>query len=138
MVRGIVGYELHPNVAIEGMLAFGVSDDSITENVSGIPVSLKAEIQNAYGLFVKPKFNVSDSLELFGRIGYSRFKTKATASAPGFGSVSATDSDSDLSYGLGATYNFSKSSFATIDYMNYYNKDGVKGTGLTIGVGYRF
>lgn len=129
MLRGIIGYDLHPNFALEGMLGFGVKDDSV--NFMGVNFDVKA--QHAYGVFVKPKINPTKDLELFLRMGYSRFKTKVSVLG-----VSASDSDGDFSYGGGLNYNVSPSTFIGVDYMNYFKKDGGKIDGLTVGVGFRF
>ncbi len=129
VVRAVVGYDVAPNVSLEGMVAAGVRDDST--NVLGVGVD--AKVNNAYGLFVKGKANLAPGLEAFGRIGYAR--TRVTASAMG---AAYTDHDSDLAYGLGLNYSLSRTSYLGVDYMRYYNKDGVKADGLTLGVGMRF
>lgn len=145
-LRGIAGYNLHPNIAVEGMLAFGVRDDETTETVATAvgPVNATAEIKlkNAIGLYVKPKFNVTDAFEVFGRVGYTRAKFEGTARAtvPGLGTVSVSedDSESGASVGFGASYRFTPNAYVGLDYMRYIKKDGVKTDGLTLGVGYRF
>jgi predicted porin len=124
-LRGIVGYTLHPNVAVEGMLAFGVGDDSI----NGVDVKL----QHAYGAYVKPKFDVTPQFEVFGRLGFTEAKFKATDAAG-----SESDSDNDFSYGLGAAYRFNPRMSVGLDYMRYSDKDGVKVDGVTVSFGYRF
>ena len=129
-IRAILGYELHPNVAIEAMLGFGVGDDSFTNR--GDTVKLK--IKNSYGLFLKPKVQIVEGLEAFGRIGYARSKLKATL----VGYSSETDSDSDVAYGAGLSYQFTKSVYGSVDYMRYYNEDDTKVDGFTFAVGYRF
>lgn len=131
VLRGVVGYEVNPNFAIEGMVGFGVSDDTVT--VSGFKVA--GEVDHMIGLFVKPKVAVSPDLELFARAGFVR--TKVTASLSGFG-LSASDSQSDVSYGVGLAYSISKGTSLNLDYMSYYNKDGVKANGVTLGVGFKF
>ncbi|HZY19694.1 MAG TPA: porin family protein [Ramlibacter sp.] len=145
-LRGIAGYELHPNVAVEGMLAFGVRDDEVraSESTAFGPVTATGEVKlrHAYGIYVKPKFNVTDSLEVFGRLGYTRakFKTRVTVSVPTLGSASEEDSDAEggASTGLGANYRFTQNLSVGIDYMRYFKKDGVKVDGVTVGLGYRF
>jgi opacity protein-like surface antigen len=136
-LRGILGYDLHPNLALEGLLAFGVKDDEASDVVSGIPVTAKLELQNAFGIYVKPKFNPTNELELFGRLGWTRTKLKATLSIPG-ASASESDSDSDFSYGVGAKYNFNPRMSVGLDWMRYFDKDGVTIDGVTVGFGYRF
>lgn len=131
VLRGVLGYELHPNVAIEGMVGLGVSDGSTT--FSG--VKLVGEVDHMMGLYVKPKVAVSPDLELFARVGFMR--SKVTGSAPSFG-VTGSATESDASYGLGARYSFSKTTALVVDYMSYYSKDGEKANGLTIGLGFKF
>jgi opacity protein-like surface antigen len=128
-LRGIVGYELNPNLALEGMVAFGVKDDTV--NVSGFNV--KGELKNAYGVYIKPKITVAEGLEIFGRLGWSHAKVKASV-----GSFSMSDSGSDVSYGVGLSYAFMPKAYVSADYMNYYNKEGVKIDGFTVGVGFKF
>ena len=145
-IRGIVGYDVHPNIAIEGMLAFGVKDDNATETVDTAfgPVTAtgKIKLKNAYGIYVKPKFDVTDAVQVYGRLGYShaKFEASASASVPGVGTVSGTESDSDggASYGLGANFKFSPNAYVGVDYMRYFKRDGVTVNGLTVGLGYRF
>ena len=129
MVRAIVGTEVNPNLSVEGMLGFGVADDTV--NIQGVRVT--GEINHAWGVFLKPKASVAPNLELFGRVGY--VKTKVTASVPGY---AISDTGGDLAYGAGLSYKISDSTSLNADYMSYYNKDGVKGTGFTIGLGLRF
>lgn len=136
-LRGILGYDFHPNVAFEGMLAFGVKDHTESVVESGLAVNLKLELQNSYGIYVKPKFNATNELELFGRLGWARSKIKATASALGV-SASESESDSDFSYGVGLKYNFNPRMSAGLDYMRYFDKDGLTVDGVTVGFGYRF
>lgn len=125
MIRGIVGWEAHPNVAIEAMLAGGAGDDS----THGVTV----KVQRSYGLFIKPKFAVTPEFEVFGRLGYADTKIKLSSSLG-----SGSDSDSSFAWALGASYSFNKQFYGTVDYGSYYKKDGFKLTGFTLGAGYRF
>lgn len=129
-VRGILGYEVHPNVALEAMFAFGTSDDSVSDGGN----TVKLKLENSYGFYVKPKMNVSEDLEVFGRIGFAESKLNATL----VGEFSNSDSDNDVSFGIGMKYGFSKSMYGVVDYMRYYNKDDVKVDGFTLGIGYKF
>ena len=145
-LRGIFGYEFHPNAAVEGMLALGIRNEERSESINtgfGVATATaKVKLKNAYGIYVKPKTNVSDALEVFGRLGYTHasFKADATVSLPGVGSQSFSDSGSEggVSYGLGANYKFSPTTYVGVDYMRYYKKDGVTVDGFTVGVGFRF
>jgi opacity protein-like surface antigen len=77
---------------------------------------------------------VGDGLELFARVGFAESKLKATL----VGEFSNSDSDNDVSFGVGMKYAFSKSMYGVVDYMRYYNKDDVKVDGFTFGLGYKF
>lgn len=123
-LRGIVGYGFHPNVAVEGMAAFGTRSDS--------DMGVDVKLRNAYGLFVKPRYSF-DNFEVFGRAGWAR--TSVRASAPG---VSATGSDSSFAWGAGAAYNFNPRTYASLDYMRLNNRNDTRVDGWTLGLGWRF
>lgn len=123
-VRGIIGYDLHPNLAVEGMLAGGTSHDSD----NGVSMKLK----NSYGVFVKPKYDFGP-VEVFGRLGWAHTKVDASCAA---GCSNA--SRNDFAYGVGAKYNINPRMSVGLDYTRLMDKGGVKVDGVTLGVGYRF
>jgi outer membrane autotransporter protein len=131
-LRAIVGYNFHPNFAVEGMLAGGVSDGKTT--IAG--TDIKAKLQDAYGVFVKPKVDL-DNFELFARLGWTHERVRASAISTA-GYASASGSDDSFAWGAGASYNFTRNVYATLDYLRYYSKDSTKIDGWTLGVGYRF
>jgi opacity protein-like surface antigen len=128
-LRAIIGYDLHRYFAVEGMLAFGVREDSFFDGIENVDVKLK----HAYGLFVKPKYDFGN-IEAFGRLGW--VKAKVDASCPS-GTCSG-QSESDFAYGLGVNYRFNPKMHVGIDWMRYQDKNGLKLDGWTIGFGYRF
>ena len=127
-LRAIVGYNFHPNVAVEGMVAGGVSNGSA--NVGGTDVDVK--LQSAYGVFVKPKLNV-DNFELFARLGWTHERVGVSSA---FGSASG--SDDSFAWGVGASYNITPKAYVSLDFLRYYSKDSTKVDGWTLGAGYRF
>jgi opacity protein-like surface antigen len=132
-LRGIFGYELNPNLAIEALGAFGLSDSTIKAN--GVSVSgFTMEIDNVIGVYLKPKTQLNGNLELFGRVGFAH--SKGTASAAGVASSSA--SENGFSYGAGLSYAINPTTSLNADYMSYLNKDGFKANGFTFGVGFKF
>lgn len=126
-VRGIVGVDLHPNFAIEAMLAGGGSDDNLGDYGNTV------KVKSSYGVFIKPKYALDDKFEVFGRIGYAKSKGEVTVP----NGVNTTD-EGDVAWGLGASYKFNKQWYGSMDYMNYMDKDGIKLNGFAINVGYRF
>lgn len=136
-LRGIVGYEFHPNFAAEGMLAFGVrSDDGNFTDEFGATSNVDVKLRHAFGVFVKPKYNFGAG-EVFARLGYARAKIRATE-CDATGCASGTDSDGDFAYGIGANYNFNPRMYVGADWMRWSKIDGAKLQGVTISFGYRF
>ena len=132
-IRGILGYELNPNLAIEGMVAFGMSDATVKVNGQSVP-GVKMEIDNAVGVYIKPKTKLNDNVEIFARAGFAR--VKGTLSAVGFGTE--TNSENSFSYGAGLSYAINPATALNVDYMQYLSKDGFKVNGFTFGVGFKF
>ncbi len=132
MLGLVIGYEFHPNLALEGMAATNVDSDVIRFNGTDVPgTSLK--VNRAYGVFIKPKIMLTPEWELFGRVGWVENKTTGQV-----GSYSITDKDHDVAYGLGLNYHFSKTSYGALSYNNFYDKDGVKTRGAMLSVGMKF
>lgn len=131
VVRGIVGYEAHPNFAFEGMFGFGIVDGTL--RASGY--TLKGTVDSTIGLFVRPKVDVSPDFQIYGRLGFA--KSSVTGSVIGF-SRALSSSDSDLVYGVGAAFRLSPTLSIVGDYMTYYNKDGVTAGGFSVGLRTQF
>jgi opacity protein-like surface antigen len=132
-IRGIFGFELHRNLAVEGMAAFGVRDGDLKVNGQTI-TGVKLELDNAVGLYLKPKARLNDSFEAFARVGAARME--GAASAQGFGSIS--ESETSFSWGAGLSYSVTQAVGLNVDYMQYVKKDGFTAKGFTVGVGMRF
>ncbi len=84
-------------------------------------------------MFLKPKAKINQDLEAFAKLGWA--KTKIKASGGGFG---ASDSGSDVAYGVGLQYSITPAAYITGGYMNLYDKDDVSADGWNIGIGYKF
>ena len=132
-IRGMLGYELNPNLAVEGMAAFGLSDASIKVNGQSIP-GVNFTIDHAVGIYLKPKLKLNDAVEIFGRVGYAR--VKGTVSVPAEGSESNTESSA--SYGAGLSYAINPKLSLNADYMQYLSKGGTKINGFAFGLGFKF
>jgi len=129
MVRAIFGWEATPYLAVEAMGAF--SEHESEARVGGSKVDV--EIEHSWGLYLKPKMKFGDAVEVFGRLGFTESRVKVSAE-----DGSDSDSGNDFTYGVGLNYAISKTAYASIDYLNYYNKDSVKIKGFTIAIGTKF
>jgi len=130
-VRGIFGYEFNPNLAFEGMLAVGLSDDGV--KVNGTSVNASAEVRHLFGFYVKPKYKFTPQFEVFGRAGFSKGKAKISGAGG-----SASESESGLSFGVGASYAINQTVSVNFDYMSYLDESDVSVDGFTLGLGYKF
>lgn len=124
---GFLGYQVTPNIAVEGFLGVGAGAGRIKED--GVKTTDKGQVKNSMGLFLKPSIAVSDSVELFARIGWTRSELEIGSSS---------GRDNDAAYGFGANFNLSKRTYIQANWMNYYKKDGLKVDGLTVAYGFRF
>lgn len=132
-VRLIGGYDVHPNLAVEGLIGLGAKEDKVEAN----GVTLKFNVDYTVGLFLKPKVAVTPELELFGRVGYARTKYGFSSSV-GDMDVSVSTSKNDTAYGVGAAYALNEKISINLDYMSYFSKDDAKIKGITLGVGMKF
>lgn len=120
-MRLIVGKEIHKNWAVEAMYITTVSKDNKT--------LFDGEITN-YGIAIKPKVALTESTELFARVGLTHANITATTGSERTGA--------DVSYGMGLQTKFTPAIYGQVDYMNYYHKDGIRAQGYGISLGYRF
>jgi hypothetical protein len=130
-LTGVFGYQFAPHMAVEGMLGINAGKGNVKFN--GAATGVDGKLKTALGVFFRPSVSVSDSIDLFGRIGWVHGELEL--SAPG---VSASERDDSLAYGVGANFNLSKTSYIQTNWMNYYKKDGVKIDGFTVAYGVRF
>jgi len=127
-VMARIGKEINKNVAVEGRLAVGLSEDSIT--ISGTKVDL--EIDNFFGVYIKGMIP-SGSVTPYGVLGWGT--GEVTASAPG---VTVGGDDSDISYGVGLDVAVSKDTFVNVEYSRLFKGDGFKVDALSLGIGFKF
>lgn len=126
-----LGYRFNPNVAVEATLGVGAGKDEMSYNGVGMGVQVKTGVN--LGVFVRPGVELSDGVELFGRLGWQR--TRATVSYDG---ISESESYNDFAYGLGVNVNLTKTSYLQASWMHRLSKDGGTVKGLGIAYGYRF
>lgn len=136
MIRGIVGYDLHPNAAIEGMLGIGIRDADNDGQVLGLNYNTNFRVRSTFGVFAKPKIDFGN-VEVFGRLGYAQTRLR-TNLVTGLGSSGSNTSDGDVAYGLGANWRFNPKMYAGLDVMRYYDRGTTKIEGVTLSVGTRW
>lgn len=122
MVRGLVGYEFTPQLAVEGMLGLGANADTTD--------GTRVKLDNTLGVYGKAQLPLTDAFKLYGRVGVARNSVKLGGSADSH--------TTGLAYGAGMSYDLSKTSYLSVDYMRYQDKDSKTLEGITAGIGVRF
>jgi opacity protein-like surface antigen len=133
-LRGIIGYDFHPFFAVEGMGAWGVRDNTKNLAINGVPTNVTGSMDYMFGIWLKPKYDINQQAEVFGRIGWNHSKFKATST----GFLDRTETRDDLAWGVGANYRFTPQWYAGIDWMRYSNQSNTHADGLTLTVGYHW
>jgi len=121
MVRGVMGYELNPNLAVEGMLGLNGGSDTVSGST--------LKIDNTVGVFGKVQAPLTDALKVYGRLGVARTSVQLNG---------ATDNETSLAYGAGVTYDLSQTTYLNADYTKYLDRNDRKLEGVTVGLGFRF
>ena len=101
-IQGRLGAQFNPYIGVEGEVAFGVKDDT----VSGIDVKLN----NEYGAYAVAKLPVNDKFDIFGRVGYAHAEAEVGGTS---------GSDDGVAYGVGAQYSFDGQNGIRGDYTKY-------------------
>lgn len=125
VVRGIVGYQIAPNVALEGMVGLNARDGK--ESAYGITAT--AKVDRLVGVYAKSNYTVGDAFELYGRIGAVNSKVSASA-----GPISDSNSGTDFSFGIGAGYKVTRDLSINVDYMDFGDLEG----GVAVGMKFNF
>ena len=125
-----LGKNMSQNYALEGVYANGMSDASTTSPVVNV------RLASSYGLYVKPKLALSETFELFARVGYFNFKANSTV--PSDTTQNQSANGTSLSYGLGASMKITNAVYGNLDWMQMYKKDGADIKGMGLGIGYSF
>lgn len=124
-----VGNQFNKNFAVEARLGTGLSDDDVS--ISG--QRFDVEVDNFYGVYAKGIVPLSGVFSLYGLVGYTH--GEITGSGRG---ISASSSDSDFSYGIGADFAVSKTLSVNFEWARLFEGDNYKVNALSAGVAYKF
>ena len=124
VVYGSLGYMVNKNLAVEGRLGSGASDDTIT--TAGGPVTLK--VNHYYGAYLKA-IAVNGDFSVYGIAGWSG--AKATASG---GGVSVSDSETSGSFGIGMSAAVGKNAEFTAEWARIFKDTD----GISLGMSFKF
>ena len=130
-----LGNVVMSNVAVEGF--YNLPSSTATNTYSG-PATLEIKQKATYGFAVRPFINVTDDIELFGRIGRT-FGKSEWAHKDATSTDGGTDNIASNFYGLGVAYKISKKVSVIADYKKLTG--GITDTSISttsVGVRYNF
>lgn len=135
------GYKFNKYVAVEGRYWAGINSSNALGWRTGIPSDITVD---AFGLYVKPMFPVSNAFNIYGLVGYG----SADATYEPNNNVTITsDSVSGFSWGIGAEYSVTSNWSIFVDYTSIIDgEDGNTDAIITedslntvnVGVNYQF
>lgn len=123
------GYQVNEYVAAEVRLGDGVQDDTI----SYLGYDIKVKLKEYYGVYLKAGIPTGVGLYPYAVIGGTHLKLEASVAG-----YTASDTSSDVSYGVGVDYWFNPQISAGLEYMKLYDKDGTELSGVSLGLNYKF
>jgi len=144
-VRG--GYYFNKYFSVEGRLAFGVGDDSVSEVIDiGFgpeTATLTFDLDYSLGVYAVGHIPLTEQFQLYGLVGFTKHEITVDASIPSLGSDSESFDDNDLSFGVGAEFDMTKNLSLGVEYVSYFTDGDIDGLkydtdGLGITVNYIF
>ena len=109
--------KVNENFAIQGRLGMGITDNC--KGISGLEACFR--LNNMLGIYAKGIAPVSEKFSFHGMVGYTMGTGTATLS-DGIDKISNSDSNSDLSFGVGFEVRMSEHSSFNLDYIKYMSK----------------
>lgn len=111
------GTMVDKNLAIEGRLGLGISDDN------------SVELDNFFGVYAAYNFMPTEKFNPYAVLGFTRGKISAGSNS---------ESGSDLSFGIGLNVNHVVDSVTlNIEWINLYNDDGIDVDSVNLGAIWR-
>lgn len=110
------GYRFNRNLAVE----FGYTD--LGEGSGSDAVNSATIESTAFEVVAVGSFPIANNFSIYGKAGFFRGDTEANVTGPGGGSVS--ESNTDLTYGVGVQYDFNKNLGVRGEWQRYTNLGG--------------
>jgi opacity protein-like surface antigen len=119
-VRG--GYYFNNYFSLEGRLGLGVSDD--TQTISGFG-DITLELDYVLGVYAVGHIPLSERFQLYGLAGIT--KAESTFKSPGF--PDETESETDLSLGVGAEFDMTPNWSLAVEYTSWFRDAEIDNSG---------
>jgi OOP family OmpA-OmpF porin len=125
--RAFVGWQFNKWVGVEGGFAY-LGKTEITG--PGGTATVRARGLDVVGVVTVP---LNEMFGVYGKAGLARMRASGTA--PG---ITVTDTDTSLTYGLGARVNFARNFTGRLEWQRFHDISDIKVDFLSIGVLYGF
>jgi len=106
------GYKFNEYVAVEGRYWFGLEDTTQIPNVYQVVGAIDSSV-DAWGLYVKPMYPVTEDFDIYALLGY--------ASSDFSADDITVDTFDGFSWGLGGSYTFTENFSVFVDYVRLYD-----------------
>ena len=128
-----LGHEFTDWLAAEGFAGTGIVDANFNVGAANVNV----QIDNFYGVNLRPFVRSNAGHELFARVGYFHGQLSGSAVGPG-GFASAYSYGGSFSFGAGGALAISDSTKLTLDLTRYYQGGGTTINGVAAGLRFHF
>jgi len=130
--KAFVGYRVIRNLAVEASyLDFGKYSATITSGGASVGISTKTTAWSAAAVGILPLGDFG----LFGKLGFAYIEAKESTARLAGTTILVGDKGTELHYGLGATYNFTKNLGLRAEWERVNDAEVDM---LSVGVQYRF
>ena len=133
-----LGTAINENFAIEARLGTGASSDTLRVDPT---MEVEMDIKQLFGVYARAIVPLGERFSVYGIGGITRAKLEATGSLVGVPGSSArvSESETDLSLGLGADLMLSPNAFVNLEYILLQSdEDAYDLDALSLGLGVRF
>lgn len=128
-----VGTKINPYFSAELRAGFGVADE--TASVDDFSATIEIDyLVGGYGVLGIPN---KTPVYPYVVLGFTKGELTLSATGPA-GSASASASETDMSYGVGANFDITSNVQMNAEYMSYIDKDGAEISGISVGASYLF
>ena len=114
------GYKFNAYVAVEGRYWLGMNDLDGDYGVYNGVLYSSEESLDAWGIYVKPMYPVTEAFDIYGLLGYATTTLDSTYKAGNVAFDNSTDLDG-FSWGLGVAYSFNENVSIFADYVVLYD-----------------
>lgn len=123
------GY-LNQVIALEARLALGISDDTVRTSAIN---SIDIELDTALSAFIKADVPMTPFVNAYGLLGLTRGEIETSSAG-----LTASESETGLSYGLGIEGEISRRTSLSIEYVQLLDEDAFEYTAINVGITARF